>query len=159
MSSIFVTGGTGLTGANVCQQLIERGDDVRALVRNPDEATALLPLGVELVQGDIANADDVLAAAKGCEAAIHTAALLGGASQDIADFHAVNVVGTTNVLNAGRILGMRRVVALSTATFFDLSQPGPYEEAPVLADPPDDPYTVTKLAAFREVQRAGCERR
>ena len=41
MSTIFVTGGTGLTGANVCEQLIERGDDVRALVRNPDEAAAL----------------------------------------------------------------------------------------------------------------------
>jgi uncharacterized protein YbjT (DUF2867 family) len=37
MSTIFVTGATGLTGANVCQQLIERGDDVRALVRNPAE--------------------------------------------------------------------------------------------------------------------------
>jgi dihydroflavonol-4-reductase len=32
---IFVTGGTGLTGANVCEQLIGRGDAVRALVRNP----------------------------------------------------------------------------------------------------------------------------
>lgn len=41
MSTIFVTGGTGLTGANVCQQLIERGDEVRALVRNPEEAPAL----------------------------------------------------------------------------------------------------------------------
>src|SRR5580658_4816793 len=112
MSTIFVTGGTGLTGANVCQQLTGRGDTVRALVRQPDEAAALRDLGVELVQGDIADADDVLAAAKGCEAAIHTAALLGGASQDLADFHAVNVVGTTNVLNAGRQHGMRRVVAL-----------------------------------------------
>ncbi len=151
MSTVFVTGGTGLTGANVCQQLVERGDDVRALVRNPDEAAALGAIGVELVQGDITNAEDVLAAAKGCEAAIHTAALLGGASQDIADFQAVNVVGTTNVLDAGRALGMRRVVALSTGTFFDLSHPGPYEDAPLLADPPGDPYTVTKLAAFREV--------
>jgi dihydroflavonol-4-reductase len=151
MSTIFVTGGTGLTGANVCQQLIERGDEVRALVRNPDEAAALTTLGVELVQGDIANPDDVLAAAKGCEAAIHTAALLGGASQDLADFEAVNMVGTTNVLDAGVAHGMRRVVALSTGTFFDLSYPGPYEDAPVLDNPPDDPYTVTKLAAFREV--------
>jgi dihydroflavonol-4-reductase len=150
MSTIFVTGGTGLTGANVCQQLVERGDDVRALVRNPDEATALSAIGVELVQGDIANPDDVLAAAKGCEAAIHTAALLGGASQDIADFEAVNVVGTHNVLDAGVAHGMRRVVALSTGTFFDLTK-GPNEEAPVLDNPPDDPYTVTKLAAFREV--------
>jgi dihydroflavonol-4-reductase len=152
MSTIFVTGGTGLTGANVCQQLTERGDAVRTLVRNPDEATALADLGVEVVQGDIADADDVLAAAKGCEAAIHTAALLGGASQDMADFQAVNVVGTTNVLDAGREHGMRRVVALSTSTFFDLRHPGPREQAPVLAHPPDDPYTVTKLAAFREVQ-------
>ena len=49
-----------------------------------------------------------------------------------------------------RLTGMRRVVALSTATFFDLSTAAPFEEAPVLDNPPDDPYTVTKLAAFRE---------
>ena len=48
---------------------------------------------------------------------------------------------------------MRRVVALSTSTFFDLTGPGHREDAPVLDDPPDDPYTVTKLAAFREVHR------
>jgi dihydroflavonol-4-reductase len=152
MSTIFVTGGTGLTGANVCEQLINRGDAVRALVRKPEEATALGAIGVEVVQGDIANADDVMMAAKGCEAAIHTAALLGGASQDIADFEAVNVVGTANVLDAGEALGLRRVVALSTGTFFDLSH-GDYEDAPVLENPPDDPYTVTKLAAFNDVHR------
>jgi dihydroflavonol-4-reductase len=107
MSTIFVTGGTGLTGANVCEQLITRGDGVRAVVRDPDEAAALAAIGVELVQGDIAGPGHVLTAAKGCEAAIHTAALLGGANQDIAEFHAVNVVGTANVLDAGRALGMR----------------------------------------------------
>ncbi len=150
MSTIFVTGGTGLTGGNVCQQLIERGDHVRALVRNPQEAEALAALGVEMIQGDIADADDVLRAAKGCEGAIHTAALLGGASQDIADFEAVNVVGTRNVLDAAQAHGMRQAVALSTSTFFDLTFDGPREDAPVLNDPPDDPYTATKLAAFCE---------
>ena len=35
-STIFVTGATGQTGGNVCERLIERGDHVRALVRNPD---------------------------------------------------------------------------------------------------------------------------
>ena len=40
-STIFVTGATGQTGGNVCEQLIQRGDQVRALVRNPDEASAL----------------------------------------------------------------------------------------------------------------------
>lgn len=153
MTAVFVTGGTGLAGANVCEQLIERGDRVKALVRNPAAAAALSAIGVELVQGDIADAADVTRAANGCEAAIHCAALLGGASQNLEDFEAVNVTGTTNVLDAGRTHGMRRVVALSTGTFFDLSTTRPLEEAPVRADLPDDPYTVTKLAAFREVHR------
>ncbi len=153
MSTVFVTGGTGLTGSNVCQQLIARGDAVRALVRNPDEADALDAIGVELVRGDITEADDVVSASKGSDAAIHCAALLGGASQDLDDFRAVNFTGTINVLDAGQIHGMRRVVALSTGTFFDLTVPGSREDAPVLDEPPDDPYTVTKLAAFREVHR------
>lgn len=153
MTAIFVTGGTGQTGANVCEQLIERGDAVTALVRNPEEATALSDIGVELAQGDITDADDVLRASKGSEAVIHCAALLGGASQDIEDFTAVNVTGTTNVLDAAKAHDMRRAVALSTGTFFDLTQPGFREDAPLLDDPPEDPYTVTKLAAFREVHR------
>jgi dihydroflavonol-4-reductase len=152
-STIFVTGGTGQTGSNVCEQLVKRGDRVRALVRNPDEAAALAGIGVELVKGDITDADDVLRAAKGAEAAIHCAALLGGASQDLDDFKAVNMVGTTNVLDAGKAHGMRRVVALSTATFLNLGTGLDFEEAPVLEKPPNDPYTVTKLAAFQEAHR------
>ena len=154
MSTVFVTVGTGLSGANVCQQLIERGDHVKALVRDPARAAALSAIGVELAEGDIVDVADVTRAAKGCDAAIHCAALLGGASQDLADFRAVNFTGTTNVLDAARTHGMRRVVALSTGTFFDLASPGFREDAPVLENPPDDPYTVTKLAAFREVHPA-----
>lgn len=153
MSTILVTGGTGLTGANVCQQLIERGDEVRALVRAPHEAEALAAIGVELVHGDIAVADDVLRAGRGCEAAIHCAALLGGSSQNLHDFRAVNVIGTRNVFEAAKAHGMRRTVALSTATFLDLSQETPYEQAPVLDEPPGDPYTVTKLEAFIDAVR------
>ena len=47
MSTVFVTGGTGLTGANVCEQLIGRGDAVKALVRQPEEAAALAEIGVD----------------------------------------------------------------------------------------------------------------
>ena len=156
-TTIFVTGGTGQTGANVCDQLIRRGDNVRALVRNPDEAVALTEIGVDVVKGDISDSDDVLRASEGCEAAIHCAALLGGASQDLADFTAVNTVGTTNVLDAAKARDMRRVVALSTATFINMNTDLPFEEAPVLHDPPGDPYTVTKLAAFLEAHRRAAE--
>src|SRR6202022_4191987 len=152
-STIFVTGATGQTGGNVCEQLIERGDHVRGLLSNPDEAGALSDIGVELVKGDIRDADDVLRGAKGAEAAIHCAALLGGASQDLEDFKAVNMVGTTNVLDAAKAHGMRRVVALNTATFFNLNADVDFEEAPVLEDPPSDPYTVTKLAAFLDAHK------
>jgi dihydroflavonol-4-reductase len=154
-NTVFVTGGTGQTGSNVCEQLIARGDAVRAMVRDPVDATALTEIGVEVVKGDITDVDDVLRAAAGSEAVIHCAALLGGASQDLADFNAVNAVGTTNVLDAAKVHGMRRTVALSTSTFIDLSTSAPFEEAPVLENPPQDPYTVTKLAAFLEAhQRA-----
>ena len=151
--TIFVTGATGQTGGNICEQLVERGDHVRALVRNPDEATALADIGVELVKGDITDADDVLSAAKGGDAAVHCAALLGGASQDLSDFKAVNLIGTTHVLDAAKAHGMRRVVALSTATFLDLTTDRDFEDAPVLQNPPNDPYTLTKLAAFTEAHR------
>src|SRR6202012_100427 len=137
-STILVTGATGQTGGNVCEQLIGRGDQVRALVRNPDEAAALSDIGVELVKGDISDADDVRNAAKGAEAAIHCAALLGGASQDLEDFKAVHLVGTTNVLDAAKAHGRRGVVALSTATFLDLGTGLQFEEAPVLQTPPKD---------------------
>jgi dihydroflavonol-4-reductase len=156
-TTIFVTGGTGQTGANVCEQLIQRGDNVRALVRNPEEAAALAEIGVDVVEGDVSDSDDVLSASEGCEAAIHCAALLGGASQDLADFTAVNTVGTTNVLDAADAHEMRRVVALSTATFINMNTDLPFEEAPVLEDPPGDPYTVTKLAAFLEAHRRAAE--
>ncbi|HVU72937.1 MAG TPA: NAD-dependent epimerase/dehydratase family protein [Mycobacteriales bacterium] len=149
--TVLVTGATGLTGANVCQQLVARGDQVRALVRGASDAAPLTALGVEVVEGDITVYDDVLRAADGCDAAIHTAALLGGASQDINDFIAVNVHGTTHVLDAAEKIGMRRVVALSTSTFFDTSSGVPLDDAPLMEAPTDDPYTVTKLAAYNEV--------
>ncbi|TFH32681.1 MAG: NAD-dependent epimerase/dehydratase family protein [Myxococcales bacterium] len=150
MSTILVTGATGLTGSHVCKQLIERGDHPRALVRDAAAAEPLAALGIELAIGDVTDAASVLKAADGCEAAIHTAALLGGASQDLADLQAVNYSGTCHVLDAAAAVGMRRVVALSTGTFFDTTANGPVEEAPISEHPSDDPYTISKLAAFRE---------
>ena len=63
--TVFVTGATGLAGANVCKLLIERGDAVRALARAGADADPLAALGVEVVRGDITDADDVLRGATG----------------------------------------------------------------------------------------------
>jgi dihydroflavonol-4-reductase len=90
----------------------------------------------------------VVRAARGSDAAIHCAALLGGASQNMADFEAVNVGGTKNVLNAAEIVDLGRVVAVSTGTFFDTGGGLDREDAPVMERPSQDPYTLTKMAAF-----------
>ena len=147
---VLVTGATGLAGANVCRLLRERGDEVRALARASADTAPLTALGVEISTGDITDAKDVRRAAAGCEAAIHSAALLGGASQNLADFEAVNVGGTKHLLDAAEAEGLGRVVAVSTSTFFDLSGGVEREEAPLSKEPGSDPYTVTKMAAFQD---------
>ena len=76
--TVLVTGATGLAGANVCKQLVERGDTVRALARETADTAPLKELGVEVVSGDVTDADAVLRAAQGSDSAIHCAALLGG---------------------------------------------------------------------------------
>jgi len=148
--TIFVTGATGLAGANICKLLIQRGDTVRALARPSADVEPLVALGIEICRGDVTDADDVRRAATGADAAIHCAALLGGASQNLPDFEAVNVQGTKHVLDAAEALGMRRVVALSTGTFFDTAGGLEREDAPVMKDPSPDPYTITKMAAFQD---------
>jgi dihydroflavonol-4-reductase len=148
--TVLVTGATGLAGANVCRVLVKRGDRVRALARPTADTAPLAAMGIEIVTGDVTAADDVAAAARGADAAIHCAALLGGASQDLDAFRAVNVDGTRHVLDAAEELGLRRVVAVSTGTFFDTSTGVEREDAPVSTEPSTDPYTLTKMAAFED---------
>jgi dihydroflavonol-4-reductase len=158
--TVLVTGATGLAGANICRMLIERGDGVRALARETADTQPLAALGVDVVTGDVTDPDAVVRAATGTEAAIHCAALLGGASQNLADFEAVNVGGTKNVLDAAEVVGLRRVVAVSTGTFFDTDGGLDREDAPVTKKPSSDPYTITKMAAFQDVMARvakGCD--
>jgi nucleoside-diphosphate-sugar epimerase len=149
--TVLVTGATGLAGANICKLLLERGDRVRALARETADTDPLAAMGAEVITGDVTDPDDVLRAAEHSETAIHCAALLGGASQNMADFEAVNVRGTCHMLDAAERLGLRRVVAVSTGTFFDTTGGVDREDAPVSKEPSDDPYTVTKRAAFLDV--------
>jgi nucleoside-diphosphate-sugar epimerase len=66
----------------------------------------------------------------------------------MADFEAVNIGGTKNVLDAAEAVDLGRVVAVSTGTFFDTAGGLDREDAPVMREPSQDPYTVTKMAAF-----------
>ena len=54
------------------------------------------------------------------------------------------------MLDAASTLGLRRVVAVSTGTFFDTAGGLDREDAPVTKEPSSDPYTITKMAAFED---------
>src|SRR5690349_10838940 len=49
---ILVTGATGTNGVELIRRLVDAGEVVRALVRNPEKAAAVLPEVVHLVRGD-----------------------------------------------------------------------------------------------------------
>jgi len=153
MATVFVTGGTGLIGSNVCAQLRARGDRVRALVRAGGEIEPLRALGVELVPGDVSDAASVLRASEGCDALVHSAAVLGGATQDPNEHARVNVGGVGHVLDAAQKHGMRKVVTLGTTTYFDFKTKPLSERSPVDPDASSDPYTQTKRAAYLEAMR------
>jgi dihydroflavonol-4-reductase len=157
MAKVFITGATGLIGSTICELLRNDGDEVVGLVRPGSDASALEALGVQVARGDVTDPTSIRAAADGCEAAIHCAALLGGPTQDASQFEAVNVQGAINVYDAALELGLRRVVAFSTTTFFDFKDQPLTEHSPVDPDAPGDPYTVTKRRAFEEAMRRAGE--
>jgi len=98
--TILVTGATGRVGGHVVQQLVQRGADVRVLVRDP--AKADFPAGVEVVQGDLLDIDAVRAAFSG----VRTLFLLNAVAAD--EFTQALIA-----LNIARESGVERVVYLS----------------------------------------------
>jgi len=156
LSRVLVTGGTGLIGSNVCLRLVEDRVPVRALVRPGSDADELAAIGVELVRGDVTDKASLVAAAEGCDAVIHSAALLGGAGQDLRAQERTNRDGAFNVLDAGEAVGAR-VVALGSTPYLDHRRTLT-EESPVAETWADDPYTVTKGAAYVEAKRRWAER-
>jgi nucleoside-diphosphate-sugar epimerase len=144
----LVTGATGLIGSNIARRLVEDGDHARAVVRPGSDYQPLVDIGVEAADGDVTDLESLVRAADGCDAIIHSAAVLGGAAQQIDEQRATNVGGAGNVFDAGATIGCR-VVTLSTTTFFQ-HDTSLTEDSPVVDDPSDDPYTVTKAAAYAD---------
>lgn len=117
---IFVTGGTGFIGGHVVRQLRERGDDVVALVRSPQKATALRELGCELVEGDLSDAAAIAKGMAGAEAAIHAGAVykVGVPKSEFPAMFEANVAGTERVLDAAVSAGVSKIVYVSTCAVF-----------------------------------------
>lgn len=98
--TILVTGANGTVGRQVVEQLVQRGADVRALVRDP--AKAEFPAGVAIVQGDLLDVDSLRSAFDG----VSTLFLLNAVAPD--EFTQALIA-----LNAARAAGVNKLVYLS----------------------------------------------
>lgn len=153
---ILVTGATGLVGANICQLAVERGVNIRALLRDGSDPEGLTELDVELARGDITSADDVARAAEGVTGIVHTAALVAGirAPEGLGESESVNVGGTVNVLNAAARQGVRTVL-LSTIGILPFDKTIDEAIEPTAPFDGEIPYMTTKRRAFHEAMSRG----
>ena len=117
---VFVTGGTGFLGGKVVRRLVERGDSVRALVRDPARSQELVDLGCEVVEGDLSDEPALVAALRGVSAVVHTAALqeLGVPDSRRAALVETNVCGTERMLGAALTAGVHKAVHVSSVAVF-----------------------------------------
>lgn len=142
---ILVTGATGKVGSRLAKRLAQRGDHVRALVRDAARAADLREAGVELVVGDLLDEASLAAAVHGIDAVVHCAAFFRGATPEQA--HAVNDRGTQHLASAARAASVKRFVFTSTGLVYGgKSGALANEDAPCT---PNAAYPVSKLAAER----------
>jgi len=114
---ILVTGGGGFLGAAIVRQLRERGENVRSFSRG--FYAELESIGVEQIQGDIADSHAAEKACHGIDVVFHVAAKPGvWGSYD--DYFRTNVTGTRNVIAACRKYRVSRLVYTSSpSVIFD----------------------------------------
>lgn len=142
---ILITGATGKVGSRLAKHLAQRGDRVRALVRDPARAQELRAANVELVTGDLLDASSLTAAVQDVDAVVHCAASFRGASDEQA--HAVNDLGTQHLARAARAASVARFIFTSTGLVYGASGGRLAKEDDDCT--PAQAYPLSKLAAER----------
>ncbi|MCW5978243.1 MAG: NAD-dependent epimerase/dehydratase family protein [Bryobacteraceae bacterium] len=148
MIQTLVTGATGFVGWHVARQLIERGDRVRILVRDPARVRELD--GAETAPGDLRDRDSLERAVAGCGVVYHVAADYRLWARDPSELYRTNVQGTRNLLDACRKAGVERVVYTSTVGCIGVPRDGEGDEdRPVGIEDMTGAYKRSKFQAER----------
>jgi dihydroflavonol-4-reductase len=118
--TVFVTGAAGFIGSRVARRLIERGDNVVAMVRDPDADTAqtIRSMGGRLVQGDLRSVAEIRNGIGRANAIIHLAGMyrVGIRAAERAAMYEANVAATERVVDAAIELAIPRIVYISTVS-------------------------------------------
>ena len=158
-ASVLVTGGSGFLGCHIIKELVERGDRVVNYDIRPFSEDYRWLLGEKeresaFERGSIEDLSELIAVVEkhNIEKVVHAAAIVDPPlllDHPVLAYR-VNIGGTINVLEAARLLGLSRVVYISSNGVFTSKKYEPInEEHPVLLPnegPGNGPYSISKIS-------------
>lgn len=145
MNKYLVTGGAGFIGSHLARSLLEQGATVRVLDNfSTGKRENLSGLAVEVIEGDLRDAEIVAKAVRDIDVIFHEAAFVSvpQSMQDPQACFDINQRGTETLLEAARKNGVKRVVLASSAAVYGDTPVMPLDELSALA--PLSPYAVSK---------------
>ncbi len=117
---VLITGGTGFVGGWTAKAISDAGHPIRFLVRNPKRLeTSVAKLGVDVSDfavGDITDRVSVRDALHGCDAVVHSAALVATDPRQTRQMLTTNMQGAQNVLGQSVELGLDPIIHVSSFT-------------------------------------------
>lgn len=142
----LVTGGTGFIGRHLIKRLAHQEGHIRALVLPEEDTSALEPLGIEIVRGDVLDYRAVERAAVNCHVIFHLAAKTEACGLPRKALEKVNIQGTANVARAALHAGTDRLVFCSSGALYGRAiKNRSINEATIPS--PDSVYGKSKLRA------------
>ena len=147
----LVTGATGLLGTSIVRALLASEHPVRVLSRTTSDPRPLAGLDVEVVHGDVRQADSVRRACQDVDAVIHAAAHVHIGWTQAGPHREINVEGTRNIAEAAREAGAR-LVYVSSINALGLGRlDSPSDEETPLPGIVECPYVLSKREAEKVV--------
>ena len=161
---ILVTGAGGFIGSHLVEALVAQGAQVRAFVRYNSRGDpgllrclpAQVVAAVEIVAGDLRDAQALRAAVAGCRVVLHLGALIAIPYSYLhpVEVAETNFMGTLNVLTACRDLGVERLVHTSTSEVYGTARQIPINEGHPLQG--QSPYSASKIGADKMAESFYC---